>query len=157
MRHKDFDRLEPVRDRRRLAEQNRIDADQELRVLIGGAPEHDPVDMAQMGARSVEIGQAPVEDDRPVGMGALQLMNEAVIERRDRPVVLGTEALEPGLAGMDDQARPRPPPSRRRQRRTERVSRLLLVDADAALDRDRNIGGRGHRRDAFGDKARARA
>ena len=31
-------------------------------------------------------------------------------------------------------------------------SRLLLVDPDAALDRDRNIGGGGHRRDAFGDK-----
>ncbi len=36
----------------------------------------------------------------------------------------------------------------------ERFGRLLVVDADAALDRDRNFHRRLHRRDAFGDQPR---
>ena len=36
----------------------------------------------------------------------------------------------------------------------ESLARLLLVDADAALDRDRNVDRRNHRRDAFGDQLR---
>ena len=76
-RHKGFDRLEPIGDRRRLAEQLRIDADQQFRILIGRAAEHDSVDMAEMRARRVEVREAAVEDDRPVGMGALQIMDES--------------------------------------------------------------------------------
>ena len=45
--------------------------------------------MGKMRARCLEIGEAAVEDDRPVGMGALQIMDEAIVERRNRPVVLG--------------------------------------------------------------------
>ena len=36
--------------------------------------------------------------------------------------------------------------------REQRGARLLLVDADAALDRDRNVDRRGHRHNAFGDQ-----
>ena len=50
---------------------------------------------------------------------------------------------------------------RRRARRlhrfgegAERLARLLLVDADAALDGHRDVDRRGHRRDAFGDQRR---
>ena len=55
-RHERFDRLEPVPDRRRLAEKSRVDGDQRLRVLIGRAPEHDPIDMGEMRAGHVEVG-----------------------------------------------------------------------------------------------------
>ena len=50
-RHEGFDRLESVGDRRLVAEQLRVDADQEFGRLIGGAPDHDPVDMPKLGAR----------------------------------------------------------------------------------------------------------
>ena len=93
-----------VGDRRHVAEESRVDADQEFRRLIGGAPEHDPVDMARCARADVEIGDAAIEDDRPVGIGALQRMNERVVERRDRPVVLRAQAVEPGFASMDDGA-----------------------------------------------------
>src|SRR6202451_1743821 len=46
--HEGFDRLEPVGDRRGLVEQLRIDADQELGVLIGRATEHDSIELLKM-------------------------------------------------------------------------------------------------------------
>ena len=39
----------------------------------------------------------------------------------------------------------------------ESGARLLLVDADAAFDRDRDLNRRRHRRHAFGDQHQARA
>ena len=86
-------------------------------------------------------------------MRRFEFIDEGVVERRDRPVVLRAQALEPGFARMDDE--------RRRARRLHRVgegkqrlARLLLVDADAAFDGDRNVDRGGHRRDAFGDQRR---
>ena len=152
-RHEGFDRLERVGDRRLLAEQLRIDADQDLGRLIGGAPDHDPVEMLKLGARGSEILDAAVEDDRPAGMGAFQRTDERIVERRDRPVVFRAQAVEPGFARMDDE--------RRRARRlhrfgegAERLSRLLLIDADATFHGHRNVDRRGHRRDAVGDQPR---
>ena len=85
-------------------------------------------------------------------MRALQRMDELIVERRDRPVVLGAQALKPGLARVDDERR-----SARRLHRfregEQGLPRLLLVDADAALDRHRNVDCRDHRRHAFGDEA----
>ena len=46
-RHEGFDRRERVGDGRLLAEQERIDIDQELRLLIGGATEHHAVDIVK--------------------------------------------------------------------------------------------------------------
>ena len=40
-----LDRRERVGDRRRRAEQQRIDAEQHFRGLVGGAADHDAVDM----------------------------------------------------------------------------------------------------------------
>src|SRR5271156_53704 len=84
-------------------------------------------------------------------MRALQGMDNLIVERRDRPVVLGTQALEPGFARMDNE--------RRRARRLYRFregeqsgARLLLVDADPALDRNGDVDRGGHGRYAFGDQ-----
>src|ERR1700722_12191353 len=84
-----FDRLEPVGDRRGLAEQLRIDSNQKLRILIGCAPEHDAIEFLKMRARRLEIRKAAVKDDRPVDMRALQRMDEFIVERRGGAVVLG--------------------------------------------------------------------
>ena len=69
-------------------------------------------------------------------MRRLQLVDQRIVERRNVAVLLRAKALEPGLAGMDDDAPPRPPPDARRPARTG-LARLLLVDADAAFDGDR--------------------
>ena len=84
-------------------------------------------------------------------MGALQRVDQRVVERRNVAVVLGAEPLEPGLARVHDERRG----ARRLHRASEseqRFARLLLVDADAAFDRDRKLDRRGHRGDAFGDQ-----
>ena len=64
--HERFERIERVVIRRSLAENLRIDAKQEFGILIGGAAEHDPVDMGEMSARLREVRHAAVENDRPV-------------------------------------------------------------------------------------------
>ena len=149
-RHEGFDRRERVGDRRLLAEQHRIDFDQELRNLIGGPPQHDAVDMRKMRLRRLEIGDAAVEDDRPVGMGALQRMDQRIVERRDGPVVFGAQSVEPRLARMDDDAAA--PAASPLRRSAESLLGLLLVDADPAFDGDRNADRGGHRGDAVGHK-----
>ena len=65
-RHEGFEGLEGVGDRRGLAEYDGVDADQQLRVLVGGAPEHHAVDMGKMRDRGLKIGDAAIDDDRPV-------------------------------------------------------------------------------------------
>ena len=101
----------------------------------------------------VKVRKAAVENDRPIGVGALQRMNERMVERRNCAIVLGAQSLEPGFARMNDK--------RSRARRLHRfregeqsLARLLLVDAGAALHRDRNVNRPDHRGDAFGDKLR---
>ena len=79
-------------------------------------------------------------------MGALQRMNVRPAQR-----AAGAIAVEPGFARMDDERRRAGRP-RRFSEGAERLLRLLLVDADPALDTDRNVDRRGHRRDAVGDK-----
>src|SRR5208282_6616768 len=69
------ERLERVFERRRLAEDRRIDPEQDLRVLIGGAAEHDAVDIRKMRLCLLEVAHAAIDDNRPVGMRALQLMD----------------------------------------------------------------------------------
>ncbi len=53
-----FDRREGVGDRRRRAEQDRIDADQQFWRLIGGAADHHAIDIAQkLGRRGQDRGR----------------------------------------------------------------------------------------------------
>ena len=86
-------------------------------------------------------------------MRALQAVDARVIERRHVAVLLRRQALEPGLARVHDE--------RIGAGRdgcvgelVERRLRVLLVDADAALDRDRHRDRGFHRRDAVGDERR---
>ena len=85
------------------------------------------------------------------GKGALQLMHQRIVERRNIAVFLWRQPLEPSLAGMDDQgvgARVQNLFGDVEQRR----ARLLIVDADAAFDRHRHAHRVLHRAHAIGDE-----
>ena len=148
-----LDRRKTVGDRRRRAKQQRIDVEQDFRRLVGGAAHHHAVDMAQMLLRRGEIHDAAVDRQRQIGMGSLQLMDQRIVERGNVAVVLRAQALQPGLAGMDDDRRR----ARRldaRGQREQRLARLLRVDPDAAFDGHGDGHRARHRPNALADQRR---
>ena len=109
--------------------------------------------MAEMRASLREAPDAAVENDGEVRVVALQPIDALVVERRDVAVFPRRKTLQPRLAGMHDDGRA----ARIGDRRDEPVERLLLiliVDADAALDRHRQPHRVAHRRHAIGDPPR---
>ncbi len=144
---------ERIRKRRRLAKDLRVYAEQQFGILIGRAPKHHPVDMREMALGLGKIGNPTVEYDWPVGVGALDFIDQRIVQRRNGPVFLRAQAFEPGFAGMDDERRGAGFPDRR-CKGEQGVPRLLVVHADAALDCDGNRDRADHRRDAFCDDIR---
>jgi hypothetical protein len=119
--------------------------------VIGGAAEHGSVDMVEMSPRLLERLDAAVDADEPPGHAGLQPIDAAVIERRDIAVFLRAQPFQPRLARMHPQcvgARVENPVRKRIECRLG----ILFVDADAALDRDRDRHRLFHRRDAGGDQ-----
>ena len=74
-----------------------------------------------------------------------------MVQRRDLAVFLGAKALQPGLAGVDDDMAHPCPGDGFDELRQDRL-RVLVIDADAAFYRDRHVGLAHHRADAVGDK-----
>ena len=131
-RHEGLERFECVCKGRGFAEDRRINAKQQFRVLVGRTPQHDAIDVLQMRTGVIEAGHAAVDDDRPAGMGALQVIDQRVVERRNRAVVLGAQAFEPGFSRVHDQRR-RAGRLYRRGEGEQRLARLLLVDSDFGI------------------------
>ena len=151
-------RLENVlhgRVRRSLAEQLGIRRQQSPRLLIGRAPQHHAVDVNKMPLGLAEAGDAAIDDDGHVGHGSLQPVDPIVVERRDVAIFLRRQSIEPGLAGVDDQ-RIGAGSDHAAGQRIQRDFRILVVDADPALDRDRNAHCALHGIDAFSDQRRLR-
>ena len=133
------------------AEQPLIHLREHIGVLIGGAPEHDAIDMRQMLARLAERPDAAIDDDGEVRPPRLHAIHPVIVDRRHVAVLFRAQAFEPGLARMHDEgaaAALRPP----LDEAVEALLRILVVDADAAFDRDRHLGAFAHRRDQVGDK-----
>ncbi len=106
-----------------------------------------------MSARLIERADAAIDDDLELGTPLLQAMDAGVIERRDVAVLLRAQALQPGFARVHDESAAAGP----RDHVDEAVEILLfvlVVDADAALDGDRQPGACSHRRDAVADQLR---
>ena len=78
-------------------------------------------------------------------------MYARMVERRHLAVLLGRETRKPRLAGMHDQSIGAGRPDGTRHD-IERFLGVLLVDAEAALDRDRHRDRRLHGRDAVADQ-----
>jgi hypothetical protein len=77
-----------------------------------------------------------VEHDGQLRKLALELVDQLVAQRRHLAVLLGAQALEPGVAGVDDEDLAAGLGHRADEVAHEGVA-LFLVDADAVLDRDR--------------------
>ena len=71
-----------------LAEERRIDIEEQRRVLISGAPHHHPIDVIELGAHLCERREPAVEYDRYLGKTLFQGTDETVIERWNVAVVL---------------------------------------------------------------------
>jgi hypothetical protein len=74
---------------------------EEVGVVVGGAANHGGVHLGALGLGLVEGKDAAVDFDEELGKVAFEAVDLVVAQGRDRAVVLGVEALEPGFAGMD--------------------------------------------------------
>ena len=143
------------RMRRRLAEHFGVGRQQPPRLLIGRASQHDAIDMRKMRLCFRKARDAAVDDDGHAGHRGLQPIDPVVVERRDVAIFLRRQSIEPGLAGVDNK-RVRAGGDHAARERIERDFRILVVDADPALDRDGNADRALHRGDAVGDQRRLR-
>src|ERR1700733_10306058 len=63
VRDEGFDRRVAACDMRRLAKEGAIDIEKQRRILIGGAPDHDAIDMRKLGLHRRDVGEPAVEHD----------------------------------------------------------------------------------------------
>ena len=71
-------------------------------IVIGRAAQHDAVQPVSLGERRLQIRQTAVKVDRQVRLLRLQPLHQGIVERRNVPVLLRRQPLQPGLARMDD-------------------------------------------------------
>ena len=118
-------------------------------MVVGGAAHHHPVHRLQLLEAAAELQEAAVEFDGQLGSVGLELVHQLVAQGRDRAVLLGVQAVEPGLAGMDAE-----PLGSGRGHGVDKGQQLpigiALIDADPVLHRDRQRRGLGHGADATG-------
>ena len=153
VRHHGERRLLQRRERRGLAEQHGIDRQQAPRLLIGGAAHHHAVERADVLPRLFDTGDAAIEHDAKIGVRGFQPMHDLIVERRHLAIFLRRQPLQPGLARMHDQ-RVGPGPLHHFGERKQHLVRVLLVDADAAFDRHRDIHRRLHGSNTVADQRR---
>src|SRR5262245_48918389 len=135
----------------RAAENATVDIGEDPWRMIGGAPQHHAIDMSEMDLRLDQRGDAAIDHDLKPGICTLEAIDALMVERRDLTVLLGREALEPSLAGVNDEGLA-PRIGHKANEAIEILIFILVVDANTAFDRDRN-GDRGaHRGHAFGDE-----
>jgi hypothetical protein len=95
--------VDPGRNEIRIAEYAAVDSGEQIRLLIGGATQHDAVDMRKMEARGFEVANAAIDDDRELGVVALEAIDAVIVEWRDFAVLPRRQALQPCLSGVDDE------------------------------------------------------
>ena len=117
--------------------------------MIGRAAQHDAVKPLPLRHRLIEAGEAAVEHNAQMRPLRLQPPHEGIVEGRNVPVLLRRQARQPGLARMHDEDRDARGGAGVHQRE-QALFRVLIVDADAALDRDRDLHRRAHRRHTLG-------
>ncbi len=111
------------------------------------------VDREQVFAAFGQRADAAVHDDLQRRAVALQLVHDAVAQRRDLAVLLRRQTVQPGVAGVHDE-RVAAGGRRRLDEGVEAVRRFVAIDSDAGLHRDRQGARRAHRGDTVGDAGR---
>src|SRR5262245_66260861 len=94
---------------------------------------------------------AAIDDDGEVRPPRLHAIDPVVVDRRHIAVLFRAQALEPGLSRMQDE-RATAAFGDGMDELVEAFLRILVVAADAALDRDRDIAAFANRRHEVGDK-----
>ncbi|MNJ31077.1 hypothetical protein D3C77_256990 [compost metagenome] len=142
----------------RFAEDSPVHLTQQGRLVIGGAAQHDAVQLhaigrVQMRLGLVQIADPAVDADGQMRPLALQTPHQGVVQRRHVAVLLGRQPLQPGLARMDDEVVDAHG-GRGVDRGEQAFLRVLIVDADAAFDRGGHADRRLDRRHAVGHQLR---
>ena len=127
---------------------------QEPRVFVGFAPDHHAVKIFQLLFHLVERLDAAVDADVQLGHFCLEAVHEVVMQRRDFSVFLGREALEPCLAGVNNEYAATGAFDSL-YKIFEELPAVELVYPDTALDGDGDAYGILHGLEAVGHKALA--
>jgi len=139
--------------RRRHAEQGLLRERQEIRVLVGLPADHRAIHAGEFVAEGPEVPETAVEHDGEFREVPLQPMNVVVLQRRNLPVLLRRQAGEDRLPRVHDE-HPAAGFGHRPHEAGEEFVVVVVVDADAGLDRHRHIHDLPHRRDAVAHQAR---
>ena len=123
-------------DRARIAKYHLVGIGQEIRVLVGLAPNHDTVHFAHVIMNFLQGFHSAVKDDLHVCKCLLDCVGTLVNEWGNLAVFLGRKSGEYGLAGMNGEAGAAGPLNLLHKSEQEVVI-VLVVDADAGLYRDR--------------------
>ena len=124
-------------------------------VVIGLAPDHHAVDVRAAARRSASsVAMPPLTTKVSCGKVALQAVHDVVAQRRQLAVLLRAEALQPGVAGVDDEDLAAARVGDGADEIAHEVVALEPVDADAVLHRHRQRHRVAHRLDAVGDQRR---
>ena len=121
--------------------------------MVGLAPNHHAVQQSQLRLQLGMRGDTAVQHHRQCREVALERMHQFVAQRRNLAVLLGRQALEPGIAGVHDEDL-----ATGLTDRTDEVAHktivLFAVYAYAVLDRHRYRHGITHGLDAIGHQTR---
>ncbi len=121
--------------------------------MIGGAAEHHSIDVRHLRLCGLHRGDAAVEYHRQCRALALEPVGPVVAQWRDLAVFLWRQALQPRIARMHDDHR-----CTRLHLRIDKAGKgvvvVVLVHAEPAFHRDRDVHRRGHRRHAFAHQRR---
>ena len=107
--------------------------------MISLAADHHAVNVLQVGADLFVGGDAAVDDDFQVGKFLLEAVHIFVFQRRYIAVFFGREAVEPGVAGMNDKGGAGGFVAQRADKISHGLVFGLAVDADAVFDGDGNL------------------
>src|SRR5262249_62398102 len=111
--------------------------------------------MPQVVQRLVDVRDAAIEHGTEIRVRGFEPVDACVIEWRDVAILARRETIEPGLARVYDQ-RGHTGLLDRAGERFEGFLWILIIDADAAFDRDRQLDRARHGGDADPDKGGVR-
>ena len=126
-----------VRNGRLGTEQARIGLREQPRIVIRDAAEHHAIDVASSRSMARHASMPPLMTIVQLGKLALQPVHDVVAQRRHFAVLLRRQALQHGIARMHDEHVAAAPRDGADEVAHEAVV-LVVVEADAVLDRDRD-------------------
>ncbi len=94
----------PAGEQVRLTENAAVSIGQYPRIMVDRTSNHDAIDLLQMLSGLIQRHDAAVDDNLKIGKILLDPVDSLILQRRLVTILFGAEALQPGLAGMDNKA-----------------------------------------------------